>query len=1031
MSSLSCAVNDCDLTDIPINGYPFTWFKSSGTERMIEERLDRALASSDWLEKFPNATLRNILSSHSNHSPILLHCSPVVKHSYKHDFKFENSWLLEEDVGEVVQEGWNDGNGLELTHRLTHCADKLQRWGRRKKGRFKEAIQEHEAEMERLRNKHDSASVARFQEANHQHAKILIQEEAFWKQRAKMHWLKEGDLNTKFFHMSATARSKFKKIGKLTNDEDEIITGQQNLCGVAQKYFHELFTPKGGVLDPVLSLISPRVSDDDNVNLEAPITKEEVRVALFQMHPDKSPGPDGFNLAFYQNFWELCGDEVFTAVKEWLGRGYFPSTLNETNICLIPKCDNPSSMRDFRLISLCNVLYKVVSKLLANRLKVVLGKYISEEQSTFVEGRSIIDNALIATEIIHCLKRCTRGAKGELALKIDFSKAYDKVEWSYLKGVLGRMGFSDTWIKWMMLCVSSVNYSALVNFEKVGPIHPGRGLRQGDPLSPYLFILITEGLTSLIHKAVACGDLHGVKICRGAPVVSHLLFADDCFLFCRSNISETTKLMEILKTYEMASGQEINLSKSEVFFSRNISRAGQEDLSNIMGVKHVLGTGPYLGLPSMVGRSKKGTFAYINDRIWKRINGWRSRPLSRAGKEVMIKSVLQAIPAYIMNIYLLPDTLINDIERMINAFWWGGGSDNRGIRIYKARWQIGDGSKIRVMNEPWLRSSQGRCLNAPQTQNVYNLKVQHLLLPNVKRWDENKLRSLFSLEVVNEILALLVLDLVREDKLIWCEENDGVYSVRTGYRILMKENNKGYGLRQIEGWSSAVLILSKAAVLMWFIWQNRNNKVWNDSNLSAQQVGVQALTYWHQWATINGLLQEHQQPAPHTTAVNNFVQWNPPPFGFLKCNVDASFFNTVGATGCGWILRDYRGQFQLAGSNIMHASLSVLEGEAMALIEAMEEVLHMGLSFVIFESDSKLVVDAISSRQAGVSDFSILISHIQSLISNNNYFEVKYVKRQANRVAHSLARAALSMSSRRVFDSVPPCIDSILINEVC
>ncbi|KAK2370479.1 hypothetical protein QL285_083528 [Trifolium repens] len=418
--------------------------------------------------------------------------------------------------------------------------------------------------MEKYRDKHDSVSVARFKEAYHQHAKVLIQEEAFWKQRAKMHWLKEGDLNTKFFHMSATARSKVKKIEKLRNDDDELITGQHNLCEVAQNYFQELFSSKGGSLDPVLSLISPRVSTEDNASLEATITKEEVRVALFQMHPDKSPGPDGFNPAFYQHFWEICGDDVFTAVKDWLGRGYFPSTLNETNICLIPKIDSPISMKDFRPISLCNVLYKVVSKLLANRLKLVLGKYILEEQFAFVEGRSIIDNALIAIEIIHCLKRRTRGSKGELALKIDFSKAYDKVEWSYLKGVLERMGFSETWIKWMMLCVSSVNYSALMNFEKVGPIHPDRGLRQGDPLSPYLFILVTEGLTSLIHKAVASGDIHGVKICRGAPVVSHLLFADDCFLFCRSNISETTKLMEILKTYELASGQEINLSKSEV-----------------------------------------------------------------------------------------------------------------------------------------------------------------------------------------------------------------------------------------------------------------------------------------------------------------------------------------------------------------------------------------------------------------------------------------------------------------------------------
>jgi hypothetical protein len=138
--------------------------------------------------------------------------------------------------------------------------------------------------------------------------------------------------------------------------------------------------------------------------------------------------------------------------------------------------------------------------------------------------------------------------------------------------------------------------------------------------------------------------------------------------------------MSILKTYEEASGQEINLSKSEVFFSRNLSRPAQEDLSRIMGVRHVLGTGNYLGLPSMIGRKKKDVFAFIKDRIWKRINSWRGKTLSRAGKEVMIKSVLQAIPTYIMSVYLLPDTMIKDIERMMNSFWWGGGNDNKGIR---------------------------------------------------------------------------------------------------------------------------------------------------------------------------------------------------------------------------------------------------------------------------------------------------------------------------------------------------------------
>jgi hypothetical protein len=172
-----------------------------------------------------------------------LHCSPVIKQYHKYDFKFENSWLQEEDVGEVVHEGWSIGVGLEITHRLNKCADKLQSWGRRKKKRFKEDSLEHEAEMERYRDKRDASSVARFKMAHHQHDKTLIQEEAFWKQRAKMHWLKEGDLNTKFFHMSSTARSKVKRIEQLKNEENEMITGQQNLCEVARRYFQELFKP--------------------------------------------------------------------------------------------------------------------------------------------------------------------------------------------------------------------------------------------------------------------------------------------------------------------------------------------------------------------------------------------------------------------------------------------------------------------------------------------------------------------------------------------------------------------------------------------------------------------------------------------------------------------------------------------------------------------------------------------------------------------------------------------------------------------
>jgi ribonuclease HI len=227
------------------------------------------------------------------------------------------------------------------------------------------------------------------------------------------------------------------------------------------------------------------------------------------------------------------------------------------------------------------------------------------------------------------------------------------------------------------------------------------------------------------------------------------------------------------------------------------------------------------------------------------------------------------------------------------------------------------------------------------------------------------------------------------------------------------------------------VVAGKVAVLLWVAWQNRNNKVWNDTCIQAQQLGYQAARYWHDWAVVNSLLQDQLQPAPNATAATNTVLWQQPPQGYLKCNVDASFYNLAGSTGWGWVLRDAHGGFKLAGSNIVPTTFSVLEGEALALVEAMEEVIQRGFPFVIFESDSKLVVDAIHSRQSGVSEFSLLISHIQSLLRLHNYFEVKYVRRQANKVAHYLARAAFSMSRRRVFDSVPPCIETYLNNEIC
>ena len=193
---------------------------------------------------------------------------------------------------------------------------------------------------------------------------------------------------------------------------------------------------------------------------------------------------------FYQNFWELVRGDVIHDVLFFL------------------------------------------NSVLANRLKRVLPQIISEHQSAFIKGQLITNNILAAFETLHYIKNHNSGNSGYMALKLDISKAYDRVEWSFLRAVMIKMGFNDRWVALVMECITSVTYSLLINGEPLGDIKPSRGIRQGDPLSPYLFLLCSKGLHRMIQRATERGEIQGVSICRNGPKLTHLFFANDSLLFC-------------------------------------------------------------------------------------------------------------------------------------------------------------------------------------------------------------------------------------------------------------------------------------------------------------------------------------------------------------------------------------------------------------------------------------------------------------------------------------------------------------------
>ncbi|OMO52067.1 reverse transcriptase [Corchorus capsularis] len=431
--------------------------------------------------------------------------------------------------------------------------------------------------------------------------------------------------------------------------------------------------------DKVLASFPCRVNDQMRASLDATFSADNVKEAVFQMQGDKAPGPDGFSPTFYQKCWSIVCKDVTEFVLNFLNTGEILSNINHTNIVLIPKVENPRTMKDFRPIALCNVIFKIISKVLANRLKLVLPQIIGESQIAFVPERMIYDNALIAFETIHFMRNKRSGKRAHLALKLDLSKAYDKVEWNFLEKCMYRLGFSSRWVNLVMAGVRSVSYSILINGQQSDTFCPTRGIRQGDPLSPYLFLFCMEVLSCLITHAEDRNLLHGIAINRAAPRISHLFFADDSILFLRASLQECEAVLSILHDFEQATGEQVNIDKSALLFISNISLALKDRIMRRLGVSRVLERDKYLGLPIMVGKNKKRELNFIKERLLHRVNSWCSKLFSIAGKAVMIQSIAQSVHIYLMSVFRFPKSFIHDLNMILAKFWWGGTNENRKI----------------------------------------------------------------------------------------------------------------------------------------------------------------------------------------------------------------------------------------------------------------------------------------------------------------------------------------------------------------
>ena len=357
---------------------------------------------------------------------------------------------------------------------MVRCSQQISRWKRSNRCNARENIEILRGRLDQAITNNNVTKQEKLQlKEDLDHA--YKEEEVFWQQKSRVTWLRSDDRNTAYFHAVTKGKRCQNNISSIQDANGVVQQGQANIGNVAQDYFDNLFTSSTtdiGMYDRVFMGFQSKVSDEVNANITRGVTYEEIREAMFDIGSHRTPGPDGFTAVFYHQYWNDLKSEIVEEVQPVFATGELDKKLNHTNICLIPKIYPPSGMSDFRPISLCNVAYKVISKILVNRLKGHLDSLITENQQAFIPRRVITDNIIVAHEVFHSLKVRKRQATSYMALKIDITKAYDRLELSFLQETMKRMGFCSTWIKRIMACVSTVSFSVLINGSQEGFIEP-------------------------------------------------------------------------------------------------------------------------------------------------------------------------------------------------------------------------------------------------------------------------------------------------------------------------------------------------------------------------------------------------------------------------------------------------------------------------------------------------------------------------------------------------------------------------------
>ncbi|GAU12283.1 hypothetical protein TSUD_141910 [Trifolium subterraneum] len=900
-------MNNCNLVDVKTTGGLFTWSRPCTGNRMVFRKLDRVLADVPWCMAFLEAYVEVLCKFHSYHKPLLLRCGLPRQNYGPRPFRFEAAWIIHPDYSDIVKVAWGKtaGDFIGSLQQVQHdsiifnkeCFGNI----RKRKAHLERRLKGIQNALERV----DSARLIYLQRDLQQaYDLILRQEEIHWYQKAIEDWIKLGDRNTKFFHTKTVIRRKRNKIHGLHLPNGLWCTDDDLLRGEAHNYFKKLFCSSSpsalnGIND---GPHSPTLNEEACRSLTSQITKEEVAQALNQMHPFKAPGPDRFQGIFFKQYWHIIGDDVVRLISTVFETGGFPPSLSETLIALIPKMDCPNNFKEFRPISLCNTVYKLITKIMVNRLRPFLNQIIGPYQSSFLPGRGTTDNP--------------------------------------------------------------------------------------------------------------------VRLSRNGPPLSHLFFADDVLLFAKATKSQALNIASTLKSFADYSGLQVNVSKSKVFFSSNIRRGKISSIVTSTGINRTLSLEKYLGFPMMHGRLQRRDFEFLEEKISKSLASWKHNLLNKAGRMTLVKSVLNSIPNYYMQIAWLPQSTCDFIDRMARNFLWKGSSDTGmhlvgwdkitkpkklgGLGIRKAReantslldgfhYRLGNGN-----NSFWFTDWSGNDMLANQVLfiDIHDLEIRVRDVHIASTWNFN---SLCNTHLETTLHCLRDCDFAQS---IW-------KSIGFSNLNFFQGDDPYVWIRNGLHCSSMFLFMAT----IWWIWRARNALCLNSESILFYSLKLRIMDY--------ALLIENCHSNHHDTSTSKLVKWNALGGTGMILNVDGSSLGNPGISGFGGLIHNADGAWvlgffgNLGVNNILHAELR-------AIYKGLLLAWDLNIKDLWCYSDSEMAIKLISESVDQWHHYAAILNNIQDILRRDWQVLILHTFREGNAYADYLAKHGAN--NNKVFSSIatPP-----------